>query len=139
MSISAFVDKSIVPNNDMVVVALEDVTSIWEELQDYVKKEFPNITGEWKHYGKASGWTYKLISKKRNLLFFIPQNGCFRIRIVLGEKAVNCVASANLSDNIKTAIQTATVYAEGRSIDIDINSDEQLKDVKTLLKIKFEN
>ncbi|MCL2576097.1 MAG: DUF3788 domain-containing protein [Defluviitaleaceae bacterium] len=139
MSISAFVDKSIVPNNDMVVVALEDATSIWEELQDYVKKEFPNITGEWKHYGKASGWTYKLISKKRNLLFFIPQNGCFRIRIVLGEKAVNCVASANLSDNIKTAIQTATVYAEGRSIDIDINSDEQLKDVKTLLKIKFEN
>ena len=121
----------------MVAAALKDTNSIWEELQSCVKEEFPNITGEWKHYGKASGWTYKLISNKRNLLFFVPQNGCFRVRIVVGEKEAACVASTNLPDEIKVAIQTATPYAEGRSIDIDINSYEQLEAVKILLKIKM--
>lgn len=139
MAVSVFDDKSIIPNDDMVSAVLENTNSIWDELQSYVKAEFPNITGEWKHYGKTSGWAYKLISKKRNLLFFIPQNGCFRVRIVLGEKAVACVAASNLPDEIKAAIQTATPYAEGRSIDIDINSCEQLESVKILLKIKFNN
>jgi len=139
MAVSVFDDKSIIPNNDMVSAVLKDTSPIWDELHNYVKEEFPNITGEWKHYGKTSGWAYKLISKKRNLLFFIPQDGCFRVRIVLGEKAAAFTATANLSEEIKAAVQSATPYAEGRSIDIDINSREQLEAVKILLRIKFDN
>ena len=139
MAVSVFDDKSIMPNHDMVAAVLADASSIWDELQHYAEEEFPNIRGEWKHYGKASGWTYKLLSKKRNLLFFIPQSGCFRIRIVLGEKAVACVATADLPDEMKEAIKTATPYVEGRGIDIDINKGEQLESVKILLRIKFDN
>ncbi|MCL2839198.1 MAG: DUF3788 domain-containing protein [Defluviitaleaceae bacterium] len=139
MAISIFDDKSITPNHDMVAVALGDTNLVWDELQSYVNGKFPNITGEWKHYGKASGWAYKLISKKRNLLFFIPQADCFRVRIVLGEKAVACVTTADLPDDIKEMVQTATPYIEGRSIDIDINSKKQLETVKILLNIKFDN
>ena len=137
MAISALDDKSAIPNDEMVAAVLGDTSAIWAELQSYVKEEFPNITGEWKHYGKRAGWTCKLISKKRNLLFFVPQNGCFRVRIVLGEKAVACAETADLPDEIKTAIEAATPYAEGRSIDIDITRCEQLEPVKTLLKIKY--
>jgi len=139
MAVSVFDDKSVIPDHDMVAAALGNTNTIWNELQSYAKEEFPNITGEWKHYGKASGWAYKLISKKRNLLFFIPQNGCFRVRIVLGEKAAACVTTADLPDEIKEAVKNATPYAEGRSIDIDIDSSEQLKAVKTLLRIKLDN
>jgi len=124
----------------MVSVVLCDFAPIWDELCTYVMENFPSVTGEWKHYGKASGWTYKLIGNKRNLLFFIPIAGCFRVRIVLGEKACACAeADAELPVDIKEAIRVATSYTEGRSIDIDINRSEQLETIKRLLKIKYEN
>jgi len=73
------------------------------------------------------------------LLFFIPRNGSFRIRIVLGEKASVQAQAAPLPDEIKVAISSAKAYAEGRSIDIDVDRREQLEDIKLLLKIKYEN
>jgi len=138
--LSAFDNKAIMPDDGMVSAVLGSTASIWDELRAHVKDHYPSITGEWKHYGKAAGWTYKLISKKRNLLFFVPRNDCFRLRIVLGEKACTCVEADNeLPAEIKETIREAISYAEGRSIDIDIDRHEQLKAIKRLLKIKYEN
>ena len=138
--LSAFDDKAAVPDDGMVSAVLGDAASVWNELRAHVEKNYPNITGEWKHYGKAAGWTYKLISKKRNLLFFVPQTDCFRMRIILGEKGCACVENdGELPDEIRQAFRDATPYAEGRSIDIDIDRREQLEAVKRLLKIKHEN
>jgi hypothetical protein len=139
MAVSFFDDKNKMPDDGMVAGALADTYPLWAELQSHVQSEYPNIAGEWKHYGKAAGWSYKLLSKKRNLLFFVPLDGCFRIRIVLGEKAVACAEAADLPDDIKDAIRAATLYTEGRSIDIDINHREQMETVEKLLRIKFDN
>ena len=85
-------------------------------------------------------WTYKLISKKRNLLFFVPKTDCFKLRIVLGEKASAFAETDNeLPNEIKEAIRAATPYAEGRSVDIDLERRGQLETIKRLLKIKYEN
>ena len=138
--LSAFDDKSIMPDDTMVFSALGKTASTWDELRTHVEETYPNVTGEWKHYGKAAGWSYKLLSKKRNLLFFIPQNGSFRLRIVLGEKGCVCVeADSELPEGIKEAFRAATPYTEGRSVDIDIDRREQIETVKLLLKIKYEN
>ena len=138
--ISAFADKGIMPDDGMVSAALGDAASIWDELRTHVADNYPSVSGEWRHYGKASGWTYKLISKKRNLLFFVPRTDCFRLRIVLGEKAVARAEEDNeLPDEIKETIRTAVPYVEGRSIDIDVNRREQLEPIKRLLRIKVQN
>jgi len=138
--LSAFDDKSIMPDDLMVSAVLGDASPVWDELRTYVGDNYPSITGEWKHYGKAAGWSYKLISKKRNLLFFVPGTDCFRLRIVLGEKASACAeADSELPNEIKDTICTATPYTEGRSIDIDVNRREQLEAIKRLLKINNGN
>ena len=138
--LSAFDDKTITPDDSMVSDALGDSAPIWDELRSHVADNYPSVAGEWKHYGKAAGWTYKLASKKRNLLFMVPVTGCFRVRIVLGEKDCACVETdSKLPENIKEAFRTATPYAEGRSIDIDIARPEQLEALKRLIKIKYEN
>ena len=139
MAISIFDSKSVKPDENMVADVLADALTLWDELQNHVQENYPNISGEWKHYGKASGWVYKLISKKRNLFFFVPQNGCFRLNFVFGEKAVACIEAADLPEVIKEEIRNATPYVEGRGIALDINSHEQLDTIKRLLKIKYEN
>ena len=137
--LSAYPDKNIMPDDGAVSAVLGGAASMWDELRSHVEENYPCITGEWKHYGKVAGWTYKLISNKRNLLFFTPRNGSFRIRIVLGEKASTQAQIAPLPDEIKAAISSAKAYAEGRSIDIDVDRREQLEDIKLLLKLKHEN
>ena len=139
MSVSIFCDKSQMPGSDMIEAALVDTYSLWAGLTGHVKEAYPSVTEDWKHYGKASGWVLKLLSKKRNLLFLIPLNGCFRVCLVLGEKAVVCAENSGLPNEITEAIRSATPYAEGRSVYIDIKCTEQLDVVKSLLKIKFEN
>ena len=139
MAVSAFDDKSAIPSQDMVTAALADTAPLWDDLQSYIKARYPDIAAEWKHYGKSAGWSCKLISKKRNLLFFVPRNGCFRVRIGFGERGAACVESSDLPEEIKEAYRTATPYVEGRSIDIDVSRREQLEAIKTLLEIKFAN
>ena len=160
MAISIFDEKAFTPTDDMVAAALADSHSIWDELQNHVRENYPSITSEWKHYGKASGWILKLFSKKRNLLFFIPKDGCFRLRFGVSEKAVPCIEAADIPEEIKEAVRIATPYVEGRSFDLDISSsdvkvmayvkDRKLVDVgtihgqpleitKTLVQIRFEN
>ena len=138
--VSAFDNKAIIPDNEAVSAILGNAAPLWNELCAHVTENYPNITREWKHYGKAAGWTYKLLSKKRNLLFFVPREGTFRLRIVLGERGSACVETdSELPEEIKKAFRDATPYTEGRSIDIDIKQHEQLDTLKRLLKIKYEN
>ena len=138
--ISAFDNKAVIPDDGMVSAVLDNTAPVWDELRTHVEEIYPSITGEWRHYGKTAGWSYKLISKKRNLLFFTPRASCFRVRIVFGEKACACANADNeLPSEIKEAIRAATQYTEGRSIDIDVTQREQLDTIKRLLKIKYEN
>ena len=139
MAVSILADKSVLPDSGMLAGVLADTFSLWDGLVGHVKAEYPSVVEEWKHYGKAFGWTLKLLSKKRNLLFLVPLNGCFRVRFVIGERAAACAEAAELPDEIKEGIRAATPNVEGRSIDIDIHRLDQLDTVKTLLKIKFEN
>ena len=139
MAVSILNDKSALPDDNMVAAVLSDAYSFWDNLVSHVKEEYPSVSEEWKHYGKAFGWTFKLLSKKRNLLFLVPLNGYFRVRFVLSEKAVARADNANLPGEIKEAISVATLHVEGRSIDIDINRHEQLETIKALIKIKYES
>jgi len=124
MPVSIFDNKAVTPDNSMVADALGETHSMWVELQDHVREKYPVVTGVWKHYGKSSGWVYKLLSKKRTLLFFIPKKGYFRLRFGVSEKAAADIEAADLPDEIKEAVRTATPYTEGRSIDLDISLNE---------------
>lgn len=138
--LSAFDDKGIMPDDGMVTAVLGDAASIWDDLRTHVEENYPNVTGEWKHCGKAAGWSYKLLSKKRNLFFIVPRLGSIRLRLVFDEKACALIESdGELPIDIKELVRAATSYQEGRSIDIDITRQEQMDAIKRLLKIKYEN
>jgi hypothetical protein len=160
MAISAFEEKAIIPNDDMMADVLGSAAPLWDELKNHVKETYPDVKEEWKFYGKAAGWTLKLLSKKRNLLFFIPKEKCFRLRFGGGENVMQSIEVSDFPEEIKTAMRTATPYVEGRSFDLDISAedikvmayvqDRKLVDIgiihgqqpvvlQTLVRIKYEN
>ena len=139
MALSVFTDKSKLPGDQDLAGALGETKQLWDQLKTYVKEIYPDIIEDWKHYGKSSGWTMKLLKKKRNLFFSYPGQGHFTVVFVFGDKAVQAVENSSLPKDIVDTLKAAKKYAEGRGLRVTVKNHDDLEIVKTLITIKLEN
>jgi hypothetical protein len=139
MAVSVFGDKGTKPTNQKLAKALGKSNRLWKEIKKNLKAEYGELIEEWKFYGQKSGWILKTLRKKRNLFFFIPLEGSFRISFVFGDKAVAVVEESGLSEELKTSLKNARKYAEGRGLNIDVKGDADVGHIKKLVEIKVNN
>lgn len=139
MGLSVFTDKTKRPGEHELSEALGEAKLLWDRLKDYAGENHSDLTEDWKHYGKNSGWTMKLLMKKRNLFFLYPGQGEFVVVFIFGDKAVQAVENSNLPQDIIAALKAAPKYAEGRGLRVTVKTPRDLEWVKTLLAIKIEN
>jgi hypothetical protein len=80
-----------------------------------------------------------MMLKKRNLFFFGPCDGYFRIAFVFGDKAVKAIEESDLPPALIKEVKGAKQYPEGRALRIELTKQEQVKDIIKLTKIKVNN
>ena len=136
MATSIFDNKAIMPDDAMVKMALAEAMPLWNKLQDYVAKNYSGLTSEWKMYSKQAGWSLVFRKAKRTLFYFVPCQNHFIIAFVLGEKAVKAALESSISQKVRQEMSDADICAMGHSFYVYIKSEEDLEDVKMLLKIK---
>ena len=136
---SFFKEKSAKPDDQSLAQALGKTARHWDKIKSSLAEEYGELTEEWKFYSKKSGWTLKTLRKKRNLFFFEPRDGYFRIIFVFGDKAVALVKDSNLPDAIKEELRNARKYAEGRGLTIEVKSAKETKLILQLVEIKLAN
>jgi len=139
MALSVFTDKSKLPGDRELAKALGETKQLWDQLKIHVKEIYPNIIEDWKHYGKNSGWTMKLLKKKRNLFFSYPGQEHFVVVFVFGDKAVQAVENSSLPREIVNTLKEAKKYVEGRGLQVAVKNQDDLEVIKKLLTIKMEN
>jgi hypothetical protein len=139
MSSSVFDNKSFVPDDTLLQEALGKTNETWEDIKKYIIAKYPDIRYEWKYYSQKSGWILKVLSKKRNLFFVVPQQNYFRISFVFGDKAVDVIDKSDLPNEIKTTLRNAQKYAEGRGLRLEVKDKEHVKNIKKLIEIKIKN
>lgn len=139
MAASVFDDKNKKPNDKMLKKALGKTYKLWEEIKKHLSEEYGELTENWKFYNQKSGWLLKTLKKKRNLFFFIPVKGFFKITFIFGDKAVRSVMESGLPDSIKTTLKNARKYMEGRGLQIEVGSAKEVEIVKKLIEIKINN
>ncbi len=139
METRAFTDKSVKPNASRLSQTLGEKVKLWEAIKEHIKQNHGEVREEWKFYNPKSGWTLKVLLKKRNLFFFTPLDGYFRVAFVFGDKAVSAVDESDLPEDIKTELKNARKYAEGRGIRIEIKFQKDVENVKKLIDIKVAN
>jgi hypothetical protein len=139
MTLSIFDDKSKKPNEKDLEDKLSKTIVVWRNIKDYVYQNYPLITEEWKYSGKKYGWSMRLKSKERTILYFIPCENYFKVAFVYGNEATEAALNSDLSQEIKSLIQSARVYAEGRGFRIDVKNIDIVEDIKNLIAIKMNN
>ena len=139
MAVSVFDDKATKPTGQMLAKTLGKSNRLWQEIKKNLKAEYGELTEEWKFYGQKSGWILKTLRKKRNLFFFIPFEGSFRVSFVFGDKAVAVVEQSDLPRDLIRTFKNARKYAEGRGLQIDVKRSADVKHIKKLVNIKVNN
>jgi len=139
MATSIFDDRSQVPDEVMLARVLGDSAKHYGEMISYMEDRYGALSREWKFYGKNSGWTMKMIRGTRNLLFFIPQEGYFRLAFTFGDKAVGKIMESDVPQTLKDELAGAVKYAEGRGLQLTVAAPEDLDAAKMLIDIKAEN
>jgi len=135
--ISVFMDKASVPNQQELKAHLRESSALWEEIEDYVMKQYPKGLAEWNYPGKKYGWSYRIKDKRRAIIYFLPRAGYFKIAFVFGQKAYDAIMRSPIVEEIKIELQGAKKYAEGRGIRIEVQNEAILEDIKNLVDIKM--
>ncbi|MDX2443351.1 MAG: DUF3788 domain-containing protein [Bacteroidales bacterium] len=139
MDISIFTDKARIPINDDLSEPLGETFSYWMSLREYVYQKYPTATEGWNYPGKKYGWSFRIKDKKRAIIYFLPREKYFMVAFVFGGKATEQILSSDISEEIRTGLKNAKVYAEGRGIRIDVKDDTNVPDIKKLVEIKLAN
>ena len=68
MPTTNFNDKQVMPDEAALAAEIGETKQYLDRICRFIKDATGQLTLEWKHYGQKTGWTLKLLSKKRNLL-----------------------------------------------------------------------
>lgn len=139
MSASIFGDKTTIPTDRTLSEALGDSNRLWRQIKKHLKTEYDELTEEWKFYGQKNGWLLKTLWKKRNLFFLVPLEESFRLSFTFGDKAVAAVEKSKLPKDLISTLKKARKYAEGRVLQIEVKSSDDVENIQTLVRIKVNN
>jgi hypothetical protein len=134
---SVFLEKANVPTDEQVAEKLGAKYDLWVALKDHVMAIYPAGKQEWNFPGKKYGWSFRIKDKRRAILYFLPRDGYFMVAFVFGDKAMTAILESDVDQQIKTDLQNARKYAEGRGVRLGLNEPEDLKDIKSLIDIKM--
>jgi hypothetical protein len=88
MAPSVFDDKAKAPAATDLKKELGGSAGLWIRLIAQVTTGVGPVSEEWNFAGAKHGWSMRLRDKERVVLYMTPQDGCFLVGVVLGEKAV---------------------------------------------------
>ena len=136
---SVFTDKNKKPTALQLKKALAKSFILWQTLADFTRTSYPGATEKWNYSGEKYGWNFLIRDKKRVLIYLLPCDGFFKAAFAFGQRATNEILESDVSDDIKSEIKSAKVYAEGRVIRIEVRNKAILNDIKRLVTIKLAN
>jgi len=139
MGVNVFMDKEKKPGDGDLAAALGATFGLWLALRNSVLEKYPAALQEWHFPGQKFGWSFRIKDKKRAIIYFLPRDGFFKVALVFGAKAVAQVLAAEISPVIKSELEQAKAYAEGRGIRIDVRDGAGLADINKLVEIKLAN
>jgi hypothetical protein len=136
---NVFAGKSHPPTHEELSLALGSTLSLWNQLLDWFSTERGLSEREWRSSAPKYGWTLLLKLKKRRIAYLAPCANCFRVSLVLGDRAVAAARDAGLPKAVLKLLDEAPRYPEGTALRLMVNTARDLPAIRKLVRIKLEN
>ena len=109
---------------------------LWEALFDYLDREQPEISREWRYYKDGKSWLLKATLKKKTIFWLSLLPGGFRTTFYFGDKAEADVAESALPDKMKKEFREGKHYGRIRGLTIEFAAPEDVEAAKELIAIR---
>ena len=125
------------PTEAAIKKALGTSAGAWQELLAHLEKEFGLSEQEWKGASPKYGWSLRLKSGTRTIIYLSPGEGCFTASLALGDKAIQVLKQSPLPPQVREAIGTARRYAEGTGVRLVVKKTCDLEGIRELVAAKL--
>lgn len=136
---NAFVNHAEKPTPAELSAVLGSTNGIWNRLVESMAEEYGVNVQEWNSFSPKYGWSLRLRLKKRNILHMAPCKNCFRVALILGDKAVKAAKQIKLPKSVIAAIESAPHYPEGTGVRLVVKRMSDLPAICKLAEIKLAN
>ena len=113
---NAFIGHMEQPTEAEVTLVLGSTANLWNKLVDSLSTELGVTSQEWHRSSPKLGWALRLLVKKRRIIYLGPCSGCFRVALILGDRAVAAAKEAGLPAALARTIEEGTRYPEGTAV-----------------------
>jgi hypothetical protein len=134
---SVFGDRSQIPTDVELEVALGPSIGLWRSLQAELAQVFDPLVEGWSFAGKAHGWALRLKHRDRAIVYLAPLAGRFRASLALPERAMPAALLADLPEPVRETLAAAPIHPEGRAVRIEVTSQEDVASVVALARIRM--
>ena len=129
-------DKSQFPTDKVIFSHLGKSKTLWDSLFQYLTREHPDFTQEWRYYNDGKSWLMKVQHKKKTVFWLSILEGSFRTTFYIHEKAKQVVEGSTISEELKNQFRGKS-WGKLQRIRVVYKNKKDLQFAKELIGIKL--
>ncbi|MBS4057729.1 MAG: DUF3788 family protein [Bacteroidales bacterium] len=129
-------EKEIEPSNEVLENVLgKELFIIYQELIKLFTDEF-NLEPQWQFYKDGNAWLCKVVFKKKTILWLSIWKDYIKTGFYFTDQTGIGVLELGIDNKIKEAFEVAKPIGKLIPLVLDINQQEQIKDLKEVVRYK---
>jgi hypothetical protein len=129
-------DKNQFPTEEIVFSHIGKNKSLWEIVFEYIHKNHPDFSEEWRYYNDGKSWLLKVTRKSKTIFWLSVISGTFRTTFYFTAKAEEAINNSRISDKLKEQYRNKK-GDKIRGITIVFKNRKDIEFVKELIRIKL--
>lgn len=137
METKLLTDSNEYPTDEIIFSHIGRSKSLWNSLFAIIKKDYPQITAEWRYYNDGKSWLMKATAKSKTIFWLSILKGSFRTTFYFGDKAEEDVLSSRISANLKKQFREGKRFGKIRGITILFKTKKEIDNAIELINLKL--
>lgn len=136
MSISAFGDRTRPPEMEEMLAVTDSRRPLWEAISGFLDVNY-TVRRELKFYGKSYGWMMQYRHAGKLLMSIYPKVNGLMVQLILSEPQLEAARELPLGERSRVAIERADHYPEGCWMLTEVQSEQEVADIRQLVLMKL--
>jgi hypothetical protein len=133
----SFEDRNIIPTEELIFSIIGENRVFWQRIMKYASENYGEISGSWNYYNDGKQWLFKLVHRKKTLLWAAILKDTFRVTFWFSDKAAQYIEAAVLPPAVKDDFTKARKYGSIRAVSIVVREQSDADIAITLLSLKY--
>jgi hypothetical protein len=129
-------DPEVIPTDRIIESLVGERIKLWTAVLGYASENMKDVSGSWNYYKDGKQWLFKLVQKKKTILWAGIFDGNFRVTFYFGDKAEPVIDKSELPAGIIKGFKNAKRYGAIRPITMILTNHSDIEIVYLLMHIK---